>query len=147
MSEPLRFTLDVACPVEHAFTVWTSGIGTWWPADHTVTGEPDLRVVLEGRVGGRIYERTRAGAEHDWGEITLWDPPHRLGYLWFLRADRADATDVTVRFTPVDGSATRVEIEHAGWERLGARGGPWRERNLGGWTTLFPHYVAAVTPS
>ena len=29
--------------------VWTAGIGTWWPADHTVTGERGLRVVLEGR--------------------------------------------------------------------------------------------------
>ena len=35
-----------------------SGIGTWWPRDHTVTGDPDLRVVMETGVGGRIFERT-----------------------------------------------------------------------------------------
>src|SRR5690348_7624077 len=29
MTEPLRMTFDVACPAEHAFTVWTSAIGTW----------------------------------------------------------------------------------------------------------------------
>ena len=112
--------VDVACPAEHAFTVWTAGIGTWWPADHTVTGERGLRVVLEPRVGGRIYERTPVGAEHEWGEVTAWEPPSRLAYLWFLRADRADATDVEIRFIAT-GAGTRVEIEHRGWERLGAR--------------------------
>jgi uncharacterized protein YndB with AHSA1/START domain len=144
VTEPLRFSLEVACPVEHAFSVWTAGIGTWWPADHTVTGERDLRVVLEGRPGGRIYERTADGTEHDWGEVTVWEPPHRLDYLWYLRADRADATDVVVRFVPAGESATRVEIEHSGWERLGTRGGAWRDRNHQGWSTLFPHYLAAV---
>jgi uncharacterized protein YndB with AHSA1/START domain len=144
VTEPLSFSFEVDCAVDHAFAVWTSGIGTWWPADHTVTGEDGLRVVLEGRPGGRIYERTASGAEHDWGEITAWEPPRRLAYSWFLRADRADATDVTVRFSPAGAGRTRVDIEHAGWERLGDRGAAWRERNQGGWTTLFPHYRAAV---
>jgi hypothetical protein len=25
---------------------------------------------MQGRVGGRIYERTAEGVEHDWGEVT-----------------------------------------------------------------------------
>ena len=143
MTEPLRFSLDVACSAEHAFRVWTSDIAAWWPADHTVTGEPAPTVVLEPGVGGRIYERTVDGLEHEWGEVTVWEPPGRLGYLWHLRADRSDATDVTIRFTATD-AGTRVEIEHAGWDRLGARGGAWRERNHQGWSTLLPHYQEAV---
>ncbi len=143
MTEPLRFDLEVACSVEHAFAVWTSGIATWWPADHTVTGEPAPTVVLEPGVGGRIYERASDGVEHEWGEVTAWEPPARLAYLWHLRADRSDATDVSIRFVPTD-HGTRVEIEHAGWERLGTRGDTWRERNHQGWSTLLPHYRAAI---
>jgi len=143
MTGPLRLALDVACPVEHAFATWTAGIGTWWPADHTVTGERGLQVVLEGRVGGRIYERTPAGTEHDWGEVTVWEPPSRLAYLWFLRADRSDATDVEIAFVGT-GTGTRVEIEHRGWERLGTRAGVWRDRNQQGWSTLLPHFAAAA---
>jgi len=146
VTEALRFSVEVACPAEHAFAVWTSGIGAWWPADHTVTGAPDLRVILEPRVGGRIYERTAAGVEHDWGEVTVWLPSSRLEYLWFLRADRSDATDVAIRFVPVGDVATRVEIEHSGWQRLGSRSGAWRDRNQQGWSTLLPHYLAAVQP-
>ncbi|MGZ4460334.1 MAG: SRPBCC domain-containing protein [Nocardioidaceae bacterium] len=143
MIEPLRLSFDVDCPVEHAFTVWTAGIGSWWPADHTVTGEAGLTVVLEREVGGRIYERTAAGDEHEWGEVTVWEPPTRLGYLWHLRRDRADATEVDIRFR-ARGDATRVEIEHTGWERLGADGQGWRDRNHAGWSTLWPHFAAAA---
>lgn len=102
MTEPLRMSFDVDCPAEHAFTVWTAGIGTWWPADHTVSGEPGLTVVMQGGVGGRIYERTRDGVEHDWGEVTVWNPPTRLVYLWHLRRDRSDATEVEIRFRPAE---------------------------------------------
>jgi len=144
--EPLRLSFDVDCAAEHAFQVWTTRIDTWWPADHTTTGQDGSTIVLEPRVGGRIYERTRDGVEHDWGEVTVWEPPNRLGYLWHLRRNRADATDVEIRFID-KGGATRIEIEHRGWHRLGAGGPEWRERNHAGWQTLLPHYVHATETS
>ena len=103
-----------------------------------------LAVILEGRPGGRIFERTPAGAEHDWGEVLAWEPPARLVYSWHLRRDRADATEVEIRFVPVERSRTRVEIEHRAWERLGAEGEAGRDRNRGGWSTLLPHYREAA---
>ena len=57
MTAPLRMEFDVGCSAEHAFTVWTSGIGTWWPADHTVTGRADLDIVLQRGVGGSTSAR------------------------------------------------------------------------------------------
>lgn len=141
MIEPIRIEFDLRCAREHAWDVWTARIGQWWPADHSVSVEDDLEVVIEDRVGGRIYERTAAGQEHDWGEVTVWEPPSRLAYLWHLRRDRADATEVEIRFTGDDGDTTRVEIEHRGWERLGVEGVTWRDRNFGGWSTLLPHYI------
>ena len=147
MIEPIRLAFDVDAPPARAFDVWASRISQWWPADHTVTAEPGLAVVLEPRSGGRIYERTAAGVEHEWGEVTVWEPPHRLVYLWHLRQDRADATEVEIRFLPHGEAATHVEIEHRGWEALGAQGEDRRDRNHGGWATLLPHYVAAVAAS
>jgi len=141
--EPLCLSFDVACPPEHAFRVWTAKISQWWPADHTVSGAPDAEIVMESGAGGRIYERTASGDTHEWGEVTTWDPPRRLGYLWHLRRDRADATEVEITF--VDrGDVTTVEIEHRGWERLGAQGQGWRDANRAGWAGLIPHYQAAI---
>jgi uncharacterized protein YndB with AHSA1/START domain len=142
--DPIRLAFEVDCPVDHAFDVWTRRIAQWWPKDHTVSAEDDLQVVLEGRPGGRIFERRSNGVEHDWGQVTIWEPPARLGYTWHLNRDRTDATDVEIRFLP-SGQATRVEIEHRAWERLGSDGESWRDRNRGGWATLLPHYVAAAT--
>jgi len=142
--EPLRMSFEVGCPVDHAFDVWTSKIARWWPADHSVSGENGMQVVLEGRPGGRIFERTSSGTEHEWGEVVVWEPPSRLAYLWHLRRDRADATEVEISFIDQGDETTRVEIEHRGWERLGAQGEIWRNANRAGWSTLLPHYVAAI---
>jgi len=142
MSEPLRTVFDVQCPRTHAFEVWTAQLSRWWPSSHTVSGTSDVDILLEPKVGGRIFERTAAGAEHDWGQITVWDPPRRFGYLWHLRQDRADATQVDIVFHD-HGSTTRIEIEHSGWERLGAKGPDLRDRNINGWKGLIPHFIAA----
>jgi uncharacterized protein YndB with AHSA1/START domain len=132
-------SFDVACSAEHAFSMWTSRLGRWWPSDHTVSGQVGLDIVFQSGAGGRIYERTPDGVEHDWGEVTFWRPPTRLAYLWHLGADRAQATEVEIHFL-AQGAVTRVEIEHRGWERLGSDGDGWRDRNRAGWETLLPHY-------
>jgi uncharacterized protein YndB with AHSA1/START domain len=147
VTEPLRMSFDVDRTVDHVFVVWTRDFDRWWPRSHTVTGADDVRVVFEPRLGGRIYEQSPAGVSHEWGEVTRWEPPHRLSYLWHLRRDRSDATEVDVRFVARDGGGTRVEIEHRGWERLGAQGPAWREANKGGWNGLLPHFIEAVRES
>jgi uncharacterized protein YndB with AHSA1/START domain len=143
MSDVLTLAFDVDCSVEHAFEVWTSRIGSWWPPDHTMTG-PEATVVLESGVGGRIYERGADGLEHDWGEVTVWEPPARLSYLWHIGGGRADATDVDICFVARPEGGTRVEIEHRGWERLGTSGVERRRQNEFGWQTLVPRYREAI---
>ena len=145
MIDPIRLSFDVDCALDHAFETWTARIDTWWPLDHTVSAEDGLAVTLETRPGGRIFERTPGGLEHEWGEVTIWEPPTRFGYLWHLRRDRADATEVEIRFIDRGDGGTRVEIVHTGWERLGTDGQAWRDRNQGGWATLLPHFIGAAT--
>lgn len=139
---PLEIEFAVGCSPAHAFDIWTAKTSLWWPTDHSVSADPDLVVTFEPRPGGRIYERTSSGTEHDWGEIVSWEPPRRLRYLWHLRRDRRDATEVDIRFTPHDGG-TLVSIAHRGWERLGAEGPQWRDRNRQGWAGLIPHFERA----
>jgi hypothetical protein len=143
--EPLRLSFDVECSAEHAFWTWTERTSAWWPAEHTMSGEGGLEVFFEPRVGGRIFERAPSGRESEWGEITVWDPPRRVAYLWHIAADRSDATDVEIAFIALGATSTRVEIEHRGWERLGTRGAAWRDANRGGWDGVLPAYVRACS--
>jgi uncharacterized protein YndB with AHSA1/START domain len=137
--DPLEMEFTVACSPEHAWDVWATKTSLWWPRDHSVSGEEGLSVTIEPRCGGRIYERTPRGLEHDWGEVVAWEPPHRLVYLWHIGRDRSAATEVAVTFAPAR-DITRVTIVHRGWERLGADAGELRNRNRRGWASLLPHF-------
>ncbi len=144
MIEPLQIVFDVECPPERTFELWTEQTSMWWPPSHTVSGLAGLEVIIEPGVGGRIFERTPDGEEHDWGEITAWEPPGRIAYLWHLHQDRSDATEVDITFHPAGGKGTVVAIVHRGWERLGAGGAERREQNQLGWSGLLPYFKRAA---
>jgi hypothetical protein len=92
-----------------------------------------------------MFERTPTGYEIEWGEIAVWEPPRRLGYLWHIATDRASATEVEITFSDLGDETTLVNIEHRGWEKLGEGGPSWRDTSRGGWDCTLPHYVAACT--
>ena len=142
MIEPLRISFEVLRPPDEAFAIWTGAAHLWWPAGHRATAESGTEVTFEPFAGGRVFERTSDGEEHEWGEVLAWEPPERLVYLWHLRFDRADATEVEITFTATE-QGCRVDIEHRGWERLGDRGPERRERNAHGWATVVPYYENA----
>jgi hypothetical protein len=101
-------------------------------------------VTFESRPGGRIYERTPDGAEHDWGEVLAWEPRAASPTSGTWAPTDSRATEVDISFSG-DAAGTSVTITHRGWERLGAAAA-WRQRNLGGWSGLLPHYRQAATP-
>jgi uncharacterized protein YndB with AHSA1/START domain len=142
MMQPLELEFTVSCSPDHAFDVWANRASLWWPRDHTMSAHPGLTVTFEPHTGGRIYERTPEGVEHEWGEVLAWQPPHRLVYLWHIAADRKDATEVEITFASAEDGTT-VTIVHRGWERLGARGRELHDRNRQGWAGLISHYVKA----
>jgi uncharacterized protein YndB with AHSA1/START domain len=142
-TEPLELSFTVGCSTEDAFDTYAVRTSLWWPHQHSVSGEDGITVTFEPFPGGRIYERTPGGSEHEWGEVVVWERPRRLVYLWHLAVDRSDATEVEVAFTagaPEEG--TLVAITHRGWDRLGDKGAARRERNHEGWSGLLPHYRA-----
>ena len=143
MTAPLQMSFAVACPADHAFDVWTSRISMWWPPDHTMSGDPET-VVIEGHVGGRIFERARDGAEHEWGVVTAWDPPRALAFTWHLGRVADDATEVAVNFVSADGAHTRVTIEHSGWERL-AEVDDARRRTRDNWGYVVGRFVEVAS--
>ena len=144
--EPVRATVEVRRGIEDAFRVFTAGIATWWPvAGHSVEPGKVVAVVLEDRVGGRLYERWHDGGEADWGRVLAWEPPTRLLLAWSPNPERPAPTEVEVRFLAVEAGRTRVELEHRGWERLGELAAQARDSYRDGWPTVLDAYTATAT--
>jgi uncharacterized protein YndB with AHSA1/START domain len=118
-ADAVRKTVVVRCGVEAAFRTWTEQINAWWPKGHSRSGNPGTTVFMERRAGGRIYERTPEGVEHDWGEITAWDPPGHFAYHWYLGSGPGQPTLVDVHFVAQEKGGTRVEVSHRGPELIG----------------------------
>ena len=77
--EPVQVAIEVRRGIEEAFRVFTDEIAAWWPvAGHSVEPDQVEAVVLEGRLGGRLFERWHGGGEADWGRVVAWEPPERL---------------------------------------------------------------------
>jgi uncharacterized protein YndB with AHSA1/START domain len=131
---PLRKSVRVKGSAEAAFRLFTAGIGGWWPlASHSVCESDAVACVVEGRVGGRFYERDRAGKEHVWGTVTAWEPPDRLAFTWHPGRAADTAQQVEVRFSDAGAGMTLVELTHTGWDRLGAKAADARQGYEKGW--------------
>ena len=115
----------VDAPQERAFAVFTDGIDSWWPREHTI-GEAELReMVLEPKVGGRAYGIGVDGSESDWGRVLAYDRPNRIVVSWDItlqwkhELNVAKTSEFEVRFIPESADRTRVELEHRHLERHG----------------------------
>jgi uncharacterized protein YndB with AHSA1/START domain len=143
--EPVQVAIEVRRGIEEAFRVFTAEIAAWWPvAGHSVEPDRVEAVVLEGRLGGRLYERWHDGGEADWGRVVAWEPPERLVLSWKPNPERTAATEVEVRFVAVEPDHTRVELEHRGWERLGDLGPEARASYDGGWPGVLDSYAGTA---
>jgi uncharacterized protein YndB with AHSA1/START domain len=149
---PLAYTpvikiVTIRAAQARAFGRFTSEIATWWPLpSHSVGGANAETVVMEDRVGGRIIERGRGGTECVWGTITAWDPPRRVAFSWHPGDPPEKATNVEVRFVAIDHARTRVELEHVGFERLGAMAKRARRGYPIGWAYVLGLYAEKRGP-
>jgi uncharacterized protein YndB with AHSA1/START domain len=138
-TEAIRKSVIVPLPVEKAFRLFTDGASSWWPlATHSIGGDEVESVTFDPE-RKLVYERHADGTEHDWGDITAWDPPNRFLLNWRVNPEKI-GTEVEVRFS-ADGEETRVDLEHRGWENC-APGE--RSSYDGGWDFVLGKYAGAA---
>ena len=134
----IRKSIRVERSPEISFRVFCHEMNRWWPGGF---GGPDTKLFLEGRVGGRFYERHSDGSEYEIGRVTAYQPSNVVAFTW--RAPSWDfTTQVEVRFIP-DGVGTRVELEHSGFEQ-NEKTREARKSYDNGWTTILGHFEKRV---
>jgi uncharacterized protein YndB with AHSA1/START domain len=141
--EPVRQSVVVRRPVAETFALFTDGLDGWWPlhthsiAADTFEGRVTVEsITFEKRVGGRVLERMSDGTEAAWGTILHWEPPTRFVMSWKPNLLDGPETVVELVFTGLGDGGTRIDLEHRGWELLGADA-PKRESYDEGWRRLF----------
>ena len=145
----VRKTVTVVASQERAFEVFTSGIGGWWPKEHHIGAGEMASCAYEPKVGGRWYEISTDGAECDWGQVLVWEPPNRIVHTWQIQSDwnydpdPAKGSEVEVRFIAEGPNQTRVELEHRNFERHGDGGASVADTvsNPHGWGYVLGHYL------
>lgn len=135
----VKRSVTVSIPADRAFEAFTAEIGQWWPLPGFSFGDtPAKDMVLEGKEGGRLYQVFVDGKEQLIGEVRAYEPPSRVVFSW---GDPGweQTTEVEVRFVD-QGGATRVDLEHRGFEVLGPKGEEAYNMYDGGWVEVLRHY-------
>ena len=135
----IQKSVTVARPVEAAFRVFMD-IGSWWPRTHSYDRARAKDVFLEGRVGGRFYERYTDGEEFEIGKVVTYDPPRQVVFTW-KDPDFEQPTEVEVTFY-AQGDRTRVELIHSGWDRIGTKAKHGVDDFSSGWDPVLAAYAA-----
>ena len=144
---PVRKSIRVNVSQSHAFEVFTSGLGRWWPRDHGIGKLPMKSALMETRLGGRWYELAEDGTQTLVGKIIIWEPSKRFVMTWDISSDwKPDSTvssEVEVRFVADGTNVTLVELEHRKFEKLGQVGGTSMRNSVdGGWPGMLERFRA-----
>jgi uncharacterized protein YndB with AHSA1/START domain len=130
----------VDAPIDHAFRVFTEGIGSWWDPGHHILEAELAEMVFEPRVGGHIIDRGTDGSECRWARVLAYEPPHRVCFSWDinlrweLETDPAKASEIEVAFTEDGPGRTRVVLTHRHLDRHGEGWEAMRDAVGSGWT-------------
>ena len=147
--------LRVPVPPDRAFAAFTAQIGEWWRPDglFRFTEDRTGTLAFEPGPGGRLVETYDDGTSFVVGHVRAWEPPHRLVVGWRHASFAPDQeTELHVRFDDVeDPKATRVVVEHFGWDRIprehAARHGfplPDFQLRFAEWWQSLLHHLAEV---
>jgi len=138
---PVVKTLELRRSADDAFRMFVHEATKWWPLETHALGPENntktIGLVVEPRIGGRVYEITEDRREFEWGEVLAYEPGRRFAMTWQLGRTRAASGEVEVRFDPIDAASCRVTLTHAHWERIGADAEQMRNGYDTGWRVVF----------
>jgi uncharacterized protein YndB with AHSA1/START domain len=132
--------VEVDASAEHAFRVFTEGIGTWWDDDKHILQAPLAEMVFEPYAGGHIIDRGTDGSECQWATVLAYEPPVRVCFSWDINLqwqiepDPERASEVEITFTELTPGRTRVMLTHRHLDRHGDGWEGMRDAVGSGWS-------------
>ena len=125
------------CSAQHAFAVYTERIGEWWDPSYSANPETLRAVTIEPRVGGQVFATHEDLGEHNWGEVTAWEPGRRLVHTFTLAQDPRNPSEVSVELVDREGGCT-LQFAHGGWTEANTEA----RAKFGDWPVLLERFHA-----
>lgn len=105
----------VLAPRMRAWEALTAEIDRWWPR-HFFNHPNPVGFVLEGGIGGRVYEDWGDGAGYLFGTVVVWAPGQRMTWACELYPDWSGPGRSYVTFLLDDaGDATHLRVTDSGY--------------------------------
>lgn len=136
--EPIRHEVTVACDQRSAFTLFTSGMGSWWDPAYSPDAASYDGIEVDGRVGGAVAMR-HGSSTYRFGEVTAWQPTTRYGQTFWLAMSPEHPSALDVVFAAADGVCT-IHFQHTGWTEANAS---FRDK-YGDWSHLLGRFAQAA---
>jgi uncharacterized protein YndB with AHSA1/START domain len=136
----VRTDAEVHAPIERAFEVFTTGIGTWWPPDKHLLEASLAEMEFQPWVGGNIIDRGVDGSECRWSRILAYEPPTRVCFSWDINlrwqveTDPDKASEVEITFAADGPERTHVVLTHRHLDRHGEGWEAMRDAVGSGWS-------------
>jgi hypothetical protein len=138
--DPITHEYVLRSDPESAFAVYTTEMGRWWDPRYSTSPNTFESVTIEPWVGGRVYASHADLGQHDWGEVTLWQPDRRVVHTFTLAQDPDHPSEVSAVFSPDGHSGCTFRFAHGGWtESNGAE-----RAKFGDWPIMLDRFVALV---
>ena len=134
----MTFERTLPCSAELAFTTYVQRIAEWWDPRYTASPDTLRAVTIEPRVGGRVFATHKDFGEHDWGEVTVWEPGRRLVHTFALAQDPAHPSEVAVEFVDGEGGST-MRFAHGGWTNANVAD----RAKFGDWPVMLDRFESA----
>lgn len=138
-TSPILLEYALPCAADDAFATYVERTGEWWDSRYTANAQTLVAVTIEPRVGGRVFATHSDLGEHDWGEVTVFEPGRRLVHTFTLAHDSAAPSEVRVELAD-DGRGCTLRFEHGGWTEANAAD----RRKFGDWPVMLDR-LAALT--
>lgn len=130
----IEMDLMIRAGREHVWKTLIEEIAAWWPKDFYCLGQP-ARMLLEPRLGGRLYEDIGNGAGLLWATVLLYDPPNRIVFAGHLLPPWGGPATTLWRVSLESaGNTTRLRLSDHVYGRVSE---PLRTNLEMGWRLLF----------
>jgi len=84
-----------------------------------------------------VYATHSDIGEDDLGQVSVWEPGHRLVRAFTLAQDPEYPSEVAVEFVPAQGQGSTVQFAHGGWTEDNAD----VRKKFGDWRVLLDRFA------